>query len=188
MAGYMYLGNKKVCPAIVVKQGTPYIPAYSIIDGKLTFTRYELTGHEFDGAEVAESGWFNLTESYIYGDAIFRDLKTIGGFAFSYTFSWQGIETASFEKVDTIGQQAFMYCFSDCYTIRDIYFNSLKTTSFGSYTNQFIGMLSNTGTSVIHTIHFPSNLESTIQGLSGYPLFGGTIGYVVLAFDLPATS
>ena len=49
-------------------------------------------------------------------------------------------------------------------------------------------MLSNTGNLTTHTIHFPSNLESTIQGLTGYPNFGGTSGYVVLIFDLPATS
>ena len=37
------------------------------------------------------------------------------------------------------------------------------------------------------TIHFPSNLQSTISQLDGYPLFGGESGYIVLAFDLPAT-
>lgn len=36
------------------------------------------------------------------------------------------------------------------------------------------------------TVHFPSNLESTIQGLAGYPNFGGT--NTTLLFDLPATS
>jgi hypothetical protein len=49
-------------------------------------------------------------------------------------------------------------------------------------------MLSNTGTSRTHTIHFPSNLQTKISTLSGYPNFGGTNGYVTLAFDLPATS
>lgn len=77
--------------------------------------------------------------------------------------------------------------FSRCSGLTDIYFNSLTTTSFGSYTDQFYHMLDNTGTSVTHTLHFPSNLESTIQGLDGYPTFGGTSGYVVLAFDLPST-
>jgi hypothetical protein len=49
-------------------------------------------------------------------------------------------------------------------------------------------MMSSTGTSVTHTIHFPSNMETTISTLTTYPLFGGTSGYVTLAFDLPATS
>ena len=48
-------------------------------------------------------------------------------------------------------------------------------------------MLLNTGTDVVHTIHFPSNLQSTIQQQNDYPLFGGDSDYVVLAFDLPAT-
>ena len=35
------------------------------------------------------------------------------------------------------------------------------------------------------TIHFPSNMQSIIQGLSGYPNFGGT--NTTLLFDLPST-
>jgi hypothetical protein len=37
-------------------------------------------------------------------------------------------------------------------------------------------------------VHFPSNLSSTISGLTGYPLFGGASGKVTLLFDLAATS
>ena len=85
---------------------------------------------------------------------------------------------------DGILSQAFRVCTS----LTDIYFNALTTTSFGSYINQFSGMLYNTGNKITHTLHFPVNVESTIQGLTGYPLFGGTSGYVVGAFDLPATS
>lgn len=78
--------------------------------------------------------------------------------------------------------------FGYCTNLQDVYFNSLTTSSFGTtYNNQFQNLLYNTGNSVIHTIHFPSNLESTISGLTGYPLFGGTSGYVVCAFDLPST-
>lgn len=79
--------------------------------------------------------------------------------------------------------------FRSCTALTDIYFNSLTTTSFGSNNkNPFSSMMTSTGNKVTHTIHFPSNLESTISGLTGYPLFGGTSGYVVCAFDLPATS
>lgn len=72
--------------------------------------------------------------------------------------------------------------------IESISFPALTTTSFGSYTNQFTNMMINTGTTTTHTIHFPSNLQSTISGLDGYPTFGGDSSYVVLAFDLTATS
>ena len=77
--------------------------------------------------------------------------------------------------------------FRNCRNLSDVYFNSLTTQSFGSLTNQFQDMLSSTGTTVTHTLHFPSNLQSTISGLTGYPLFGGTSGYVVCAFDLDPT-
>ena len=73
--------------------------------------------------------------------------------------------------------------------LRDVYFNGLRTTSFGAtYKTQFTNMMQGTGTSVTHTLHFPSNMEATISTLTGYPLFGGSSGYVVCAFDLPATS
>lgn len=76
-----------------------------------------------------------------------------------------------------------------CTALTDIYFRALTTSSFGaSYKNQFNNMMQSTGSTITHTIHFPSNMETTIQGLTGYPLFGGTSGYVTLSFDLPATS
>ena len=85
------------------------------------------------------------------------------------------------------GDFCFNSTFYGCTALTDIYFRALTTLSFGSYTNQFRNMMLNTGTTVTHTLHFPSNMESTISGLNRYPLFGGTDGYVILAFDLPAT-
>lgn len=103
----------------------------------------------------------------------------------------QLLETASFPKLSDIsGTYTLAYGFNNCRNITDIYFNSLTTSSFGSNVNQFTGMFNSltayeSGTC---TVHFPSNLSSTISGLTGYPLFGGTSGVIVLAFDLPATS
>lgn len=99
------------------------------------------------------------------------------------------LATASFRKLTILtGSSALQAFFRGCSAISDIYFNGLTTTSFGSYINQFGNMMQNTGSQTTHRIHFPSNLQSTISGLSGYPLFGGTSGYVTLLFDLPATS
>lgn len=78
--------------------------------------------------------------------------------------------------------------FYGCSALTDVYFNALTTTSFGSVVNQFRNMMGGTGNSITHTLHFPNNLESKIQNLTGYPTFGGSSGYVVLAFDLPAIS
>jgi len=116
--------------------------------------------------------------------------KASASSSMTYAFYRTAIQELRFTALEDISanyvlQSALGYCRS----LTDVYFNALKTTSFGSrYTNQFTNMMSNTGTTVTHTIHFPSNLQSTISGLNGYPLFGGTSGYVTLSFDLPATS
>ena len=101
----------------------------------------------------------------------------------------------SFLKLSILtGANCFGSCFLGCKLITDIYFNALTTTSFGTkYINQFNGMFNNSSSGTAATsgnvnVHFPSNLETTISGLTGYPLFGGASGRVTLLFDLPATS
>lgn len=128
---------------------------------------------------------FNLEE------IILSSLTSVYGSNVCYNMFTSDIKltTVDFLKLKTIdAEQAFARCFMGCTALADVYFRALTTSSFGSYANQFNGMLSNTGTTVTHTLHFPSNLQSTISRLTGYPLFGGTSGYVVCAFDLPATS
>ena len=79
--------------------------------------------------------------------------------------------------------------FQECTNLKDVFFPSLCTSSFTNQNaNVMRYMLLNTGTNCIHTIHFPSNLETLISTFNSYPLFGGDNGYVTLAFDLPATS
>lgn len=96
--------------------------------------------------------------------------------------------TVNLGGISTIDSNGLAYAFQGCRYLTDVYFNSLKTTSFENSTNQFSNMMNGTDAYRTHTLHFPSNLQSTISGLTGYPLFGGTSGYVVLAFDLTATS
>jgi hypothetical protein len=69
-------------------------------------------------------------------------------------------------------------------SISNLSLPALKSTSFGSYTNQFNYMLKGvTGC----TVHFPSNLQSVIGSWSSVTSgFGGTNTTVL--FDLPATS
>ena len=141
----------------------------------------------------------------------FTSLQTIGAYGFNAIFSNDtDIKTASFpslQNIDNNGMQhAFFYvedletvyftsltsidfqglyeAFMDCEKLTDIYFNALTTSS--SIT--FAGMMTGTGSSTTHTLHVPSNLQTKISGLSCYPNFGGTSGYVTLAFDLPSTS
>ena len=120
-------------------------------------------------------------------------LTTISGqSAFSSCFSSARLlQSISFDSLETINNSSiFSGCFGSCERLGSIYFNSLKTTSFGSYTNQFNNMFdsSTASTSGTCTVHFPSNLQSTISGLTGYPTFGGNVSRIILAFDLPATT
>lgn len=120
--------------------------------------------------------------------ASFPVLTTVDNYGLRSTFtSCRSLTTISFPALTSIGTSGMNSCFSVCSALTDVYFNGLTTSStFGS--NAFTSMLTNTGKTTTHTLHFPSNLQSTISGLAGYPSFGGTSGYVVIAYDLPATS
>ena len=152
---------------------------------------YMMAGYTFDSCFSNCSSLSSVT---------FDKLKTVNNnYAFNYMFQGcASLTTVRFPLLDTIlatpssfsgNGNCFSRAFQSCPNLSNIYFNSLKTTSFGSTNkNQFQNMLNRTGTTKTHTLHFPSNMESTISGLQGYPLFGGSSGYVTLSFDLPATS
>lgn len=146
----------------------------------------------------------SISGSYCFSYVIYNnssiDLKTLsfpklttvnGDNIFTYGFASNGyLETVTFTSLDSIsGSNVFTNCFSSDSRIKDIYFPALKTTSFGNV-NQFNNMFnsSTANTSLSFTMHFPSNLSSTIAGLTGYPNFGATSGRLTLSFDLPATS
>lgn len=121
----------------------------------------------------------------------FSSLETISTNSLTDAFRYcTSLTSIRFPKLTTISNGGSSTAFSSpfAYTtnLTDIYFDALTTNSL--YTRIFQNMLSNTGTDVMHTVHFPSNLESAVQGLSQYPNFGGVSGYVTIAFDLPATS
>ena len=121
----------------------------------------------------------------------FPELTTINGdtACWSMFSGCTSLTSASFPKLNKIfGNRACYGMFQGCTALTDVYFPALTTTSFGSNYNQIDRMMSGTGTTTTHTLHFPSNLQSTISNMSGYPTFGGTSGYVTCLFDLPATS
>lgn len=120
----------------------------------------------------------------------FSELTNISGanifyWAFQNCTSLTSIE---FPKLSTFNSAAgFSNMFNGCSNLESICFPALTTSSFVS--NSLLNnILRQSGSTKIHTIHFPSNLETTVSGQTGYPLFGGTSGYVTLAFDLTATS
>lgn len=128
----------------------------------------------------------------------FKDCTNLVGIDLSSltTISGQGALTYSFRdcaqltsvnlsSLTTIsGSRALMYAFYGCIRLSSLSFPALTSTSFGSDTNQFKGMLNGVpGCSV----HFPSNLQSVIGSWTDVTTgFEGTNTTVL--FDLPATS
>lgn len=124
----------------------------------------------------------------------FTNLTTVGGYGLHECFGYcTGLISCRFPKLEKFymvtlpsGEDLypFMYCFYKCSSLKDVYFDAVKSTSFsdtGRWT--FAQLLQNVDGC---TVHFPSNLESVIGNwsdvLNG---FNGTNTTVL--FDLPAT-
>jgi hypothetical protein len=134
--------------------------------------------------EIEGSGLYQTFNQCPIDSVNFDNLETIGSMGLYQCFMYSRIETINFKKLtDITAANALRNAFQNLTTyLKNVYFPALTTTSFGSNNTQFTTMLSGTtGT----TLHFPSNLETIIQGISGYPSYGGTD--IVIAFDLPAT-
>ena len=94
------------------------------------------------------------------------------------------ITNVVFSSLETLtGSECFKGMFYGCNLLTELSFPALTSTSFGSYSNQFVNMLQNvTGC----TVHFPSNLQSVIGSWTDVQNgFGGTNTTVL--FDLTAT-
>ena len=210
--------NQATCIGTISGGGYSEFPSYQVSNGVASRRSGVLTGTEFSGIssvgdyglQYAFYGCSDLTGTFdlssltsvggsglnnaFYGcsgltSVDLSSLTSVGGSGLQYAFrGCTKLTSVDFSSLKTItGNNSLRYLFYGCTAITDVYFRALTTTSFGNV-NAFTNMMQSTGTTVTHTIHFPSNLQSTISGLTGYPLFGGTSGYVVCAFDLPATS
>ena len=93
------------------------------------------------------------------------------------------LTSMSFPSLRSIRSKAMSGAFQGCTSLTTLSFPAL-TSTFGSETDQFNGMLSGvTGC----TVHFPSNLQSVIGSWSDATNgFGGT--NTIVLFDLPATT
>ena len=113
-------------------------------------------------------------------------LKTVNtGNALQFCFldcsNLSSVDLSSLEVAS--GSNCFYNAFKNCTSLKSLSFPALKTTSFGSYTNQFANML--LGCTDV-TVHFPSNLQSVIGSWTDVVNgFGGT--NTTVSFDLPAT-
>lgn len=211
MGGRMYLGNQLVTPVILQGTSDVYTPTYKIVNG-VALPVTTLSGKEFENvveikseavvfADYSLSGVINMPNLEIVDDDglsgsfelnqditgfLCPKLKTARDYAFSAAFRETGISTVRFQSLDEIGEGCFDSCFYGCNNLTDLYFDSVKTSTFEENTDQFTAMLPTLDTQI--TIHFPSNMESTIENLDDYPNFGGTSGKVTLLYDLPATT
>lgn len=133
----------------------------------------------------------NVRGQYCFSNAFFRCtnlvkaefpiLETISGVQSmgAVFINCSSLSSVNFNSLTNVtGSYAFSTAFSNCTSLKELRFPSLSSIGT-SYTNQFSNMLSGvTGC----TVHFPSSIQSTIQGMSGYPNFGGTNTTVL--FDL----
>lgn len=109
----------------------------------------------------------------------------VSDYGLAYSFYACDIGNVTFYDLEKISGQYALYKAFGSHLSGNIYFPSLKSNAFGSYTNQFNNMLINT---TYTTVHFPSNLQSVIGSwLDVIAKFSGGIGCAVL-FDLPATN
>lgn len=111
-------------------------------------------------------------------------LKKIAYRGLQSAFTNTALTSMTFPSLDTItDRECLYYSFMSCNSLTSVSFPALKSTSFGSYTNQFSNMLYNvTGC----TVHFPSNLQSVIGSWADVTAgFGGT--NTTVSFDLTAT-
>lgn len=109
----------------------------------------------------------------------------LGDSALAYAFSGCINLTTPvvFTGITTLDNSCLQNCFQNCTGLTSISFPDLKSTSFGSYTNQFNNMLLNVTDC---TVHFPSNLQGVIGSWADITAgFGGT--NTVVLWDLPAT-
>lgn len=134
------------------------------MNGAFEDCKYRLTSVSFPKLKTVSGAWD--MEYCFYNDSLLEtvsmpELKEISGYqGFYMCFASTKLATFRFEKLDVLtGNQALYQCFKSCSSLTDVYFPALKSTSFGSYTNQFYEMLrSNSNV----TVHFPSNLQSVI--------------------------
>lgn len=98
---------------------------------------------------------------------------------FNNTFTGTAITTLTFTSLHTIGQYSFPQMINGLTGVV-IYFPAVTTFGHNRSLQNMCGGATNT------TVHFPSNVQSAVEALNGYPSFGGT--NTTLLFDLPATA
>lgn len=187
MAGSLYLGNQKVCPVVLVGNQEPF--PVRVVESKLNSSGY------VDGLYRYTDLYRYYTDKPFYIDG--RGIEAMEIYPGTGSISpWfvNSFRASSIKYVDfcdlshlpttgTISSRStpFSYMIGETDGVH-IYFRAVNSQTY--FNSNIFGLLCAQATNAV--VHFPSNMQSTIAGLQGYPSFGGW--YTTLAFDLPATS
>ena len=92
----------------------------------------------------------------------------------AYMFSGcAGLTSANLSALTTIsGSTACQYMFQGCTSLATVYIGGTTAIDFGTRTNQFNNMFVSCPQNI--DVYAPAASQSAIEGLSGYPNFGGT--------------
>lgn len=125
----------------------------------------------------------------------FTNLTTVGAYGLNECFGYcTSLVSCRFPKLEKFYMRSsssgdtypFEYCFDECSSLEDVYFDAVKSTSFSEMLYPrwtFSQLLSGVDGC---TVHFPSNMEAIIGSWSDVVSgFGGTNTTVL--FDLPET-
>ncbi|MBO7693395.1 MAG: hypothetical protein J6T10_12265 [Methanobrevibacter sp.] len=149
-----------------------------------TFAGTSITSASFDSL-VNATGQLAFQQTFAFNANLtsvsFPVLKTAGSDCFSSCFtSCTSLVTMTFTALESIGATAFNMTFNGCTGLTTLSFPALKTVANSNSLGYMLFGCSNV------TVHFPSNLQSTVGSyastLAGY---NGTNTTVL--FDLPAT-
>lgn len=241
MAGSLYLGSQRVCPAIVIGGGSDINVGLEVDQdgilqrqqsGSIVFSGFTDVGYKAlysfcSNSDIVSADLSNLKSitdksacAFLFSNCYYLEsvnlsnLELLGGFEgyyamFSNCTSLKSIDLSSVKTISSFfnsacsmfsgctslisvdlsgveiirGQNVCNGMFSGCTSLKSLSFQSLKTIEGLGWQRAFNNIIS--GCSDV-TMHFPSNMESTVQSLRSYPNFGGT--NTTLLFDLPATA
>lgn len=145
----------------------------------------DLSSLQYMKGSYSCDGMFNSCSSL--SSVNFSSLVTINGSSVcSGMFNGcSSLDTVQFPLLQYIkGSGACQYMFADCVMLESMSFPAIKSNTFGSDTDQFVGMFD--GCPALTEIHFPSNVQSVIEGLDGYDENFGAENATIY-FDLAAT-
>lgn len=190
MGGRMYLGNQMVTPVIIQGGGEQSPFPVRTLECDLNQSGY------IDGVYIYRSMYNGYNEKPFWFDASGIKAMEVSQIDnkispwFGNAFNGSSIKYIDFSELYHLPTMGRISGYSTPFTAIvgntegvHIYFRALTTQT---YFNPKIFRALCLGGATNTTVHFPSNLESIISGLEGYPNFGGI--NTTIAYDLPATS